>query len=50
MFGDDGGALQVATVTGDATNGYTAMLVARVDTTTAPTGGSAPGGGGPGGR
>ncbi|MEZ5214704.1 MAG: 3,4-dioxygenase subunit beta [Microbacterium sp.] len=32
-------ALQVATVTGDATNGYTtAMLVARVDTTTAPTG------------
>lgn len=50
VFGDDGGALQVATVTGDATNGYTAMLVARVDTTTAPTGGSAPGGGGPGGR
>lgn len=53
VFGDDGGALQVATVTGDATSGFTASLVVRVDTSTAPTGGSAPGGGpgggGPGG-
>lgn len=49
VFGDDGGALQVATVTGDASSGFSAMLVARVDTTTAPTGGSMPGGG-PGGR
>lgn len=41
VFGDDGGALQVATVTGDATGGFTASLVVRVDTATAPTGGSA---------
>lgn len=34
VFGDDGGALQMATVTGDATAGYTAALTARVDTTT----------------
>lgn len=51
VFGDDGGALQVATVTGDADAGYTASLVVRVDTATAPTGGSMGGmGGGPGGR
>ena len=52
VFGEDGGALQLATVSGDAAAGYTATLVARVDTTTAPTGGGAPGGGaggGPGG-
>lgn len=49
VFGDDGGALQVATVTGDAASGFTAMLTARVDTTTAPSAGAAPGGG-PGGR
>ncbi|ACZ21581.1 protocatechuate 3,4-dioxygenase beta subunit [Sanguibacter keddieii DSM 10542] len=36
VFGDDGGALQMATVTGDATSGYTAALRVRVDTTTAP--------------
>lgn len=45
VFGDDGGALQVATVTRDTANGYTASLVARVDTTTAPSAGAAPGGG-----
>ncbi|MFK3676786.1 intradiol ring-cleavage dioxygenase [Microbacterium sp. NPDC090218] len=51
VFGDDGGALQVATVTGSAAAGYAAALVVGVDTTTAPTTGSAPGGGqgGPGG-
>ncbi|HYP73003.1 MAG TPA: intradiol ring-cleavage dioxygenase [Microbacterium sp.] len=43
VFGDDGGALQLATVTGDAGAGFTASLVARVDTTTAPTAGAAPG-------
>ena len=50
VFGDDGGVLQVATVTGDVTAGFAATLVCRVDTTTTPTAGSAPGGGGPGGR
>jgi len=47
IFGDDGGALQIATVTGDATSGYTASLTVRVDTATAPTAGGM--GGGPGG-
>lgn len=51
VFGDDGGELQLATVTGDVTGGYRASLVVRVDTRTEPTGGSMPGGGqgGPGG-
>jgi protocatechuate 3,4-dioxygenase beta subunit len=44
VFGDDGGALQIATVTGDSSAGFTAMLTARVDTSTAPTGGSMGGG------
>ena len=48
VFGDDGGALQIATVTGDATTGYTATLTVRVDTGTEPTGGGM--GGGPGGE
>ncbi|MBP2370019.1 intradiol ring-cleavage dioxygenase [Pseudonocardia parietis] len=34
VFGDDGGALQVATVTGDVRSGYTAALAVAVDTTT----------------
>ncbi|GAA1687241.1 intradiol ring-cleavage dioxygenase [Microbacterium sediminicola] len=46
VFGEDGGALQMATIAGDTSSGYTASLVARVDTTTAPTSGSAPSGGG----
>ncbi|SDS93207.1 intradiol ring-cleavage dioxygenase [Microterricola viridarii] len=46
VFGDDGGALQLATVTGDATSGYQVSLTVRVDTRTTPTAGSAPGGGG----
>lgn len=34
VFGDDGGALQIATTSGDVATGYTASLVVRVDTTT----------------
>jgi protocatechuate 3,4-dioxygenase beta subunit len=51
VFGDDAGASQLATLSGDATSGYTATLVVGVDTTTAPVAGGAPGGGegGPGG-
>ena len=48
VFGDDGGALQLATVTGDVASGYTVALAVGVDTTTEPSGGGAPGGG-PGG-
>lgn len=47
VFGDDGGALQLATVTGDVGSGYTVALAAAVDTTTEPGGGS--GGRPPGG-
>lgn len=52
VFGNDSAALQMATISGDTTNGYTASLVARVDTTTTPSGGGAPAGAGsgPGGR
>lgn len=49
VFGDDGGALQLATVTGDASSGYQVSLTVRVDTTTIPTAGAAPDGGGGGG-
>lgn len=49
VFGDDGGALQLATVTGDATSGYAARLKVSVDTATTPSAGSAPSGGAPGG-
>lgn len=49
VFGDDSGALQIASVTGDATSGYQVSLTVRVDTTTAPTAGAAPDGGGAGG-
>jgi protocatechuate 3,4-dioxygenase beta subunit len=49
VFGDDGGASQLATVTGDATSGYTVALTVRVDTGTTPTAGAAPSGGGQGG-
>ncbi|WP_136040976.1 MULTISPECIES: intradiol ring-cleavage dioxygenase [unclassified Microbacterium] len=50
VFGDDSGALQIATVSGGVSAGYTATLTIGVDTTTAPTAGAAPGGGagGPG--
>jgi protocatechuate 3,4-dioxygenase beta subunit len=49
VFGDDGGAHQIGTVTGDLSNGYQVALTVPIDTTTEPTGGNAPGGGGPGG-
>jgi len=49
VFGDDGGELQLASVTGDATSGYVVSLTARVDTATVPTAGAAPSGGGGGG-
>ncbi|MEV4350518.1 intradiol ring-cleavage dioxygenase [Actinoplanes sp. NPDC049596] len=44
VFGDDSGALQLGTVSGEVTNGYAVSLTAKVDTTTTPTGGGAPGG------
>lgn len=49
VFGDDGGELQMATMAGDIDSGFTASLTVRVDTTTEPTGGAAPDGGGEGG-
>ncbi|WP_318307522.1 intradiol ring-cleavage dioxygenase [Amycolatopsis solani] len=44
VFGDDSGALQLATVTGDVTSGYTVTLKVGVDTTTTPAAGGGPGG------
>ncbi|MET0989570.1 MAG: intradiol ring-cleavage dioxygenase [Glaciihabitans sp.] len=49
VFGDDGGELQLATVTGDVNSGYVVSLTAGVDTSTTPTSGSAPSGGDGGG-
>ncbi|WP_037366606.1 intradiol ring-cleavage dioxygenase [Nakamurella lactea] len=48
VFGDDSGVHQIATVTGDVASGFAVALTAPVDTTTEPTGGSAPAGGGGG--
>ena len=45
VFGDDGGASQLATVTGDVTSGYAVSLAVGVDTTTTPTAGGFGGGG-----
>ena len=45
VFGDDSGALQLASVTGDVAAGYRATLVVGVDTTTAPTSGGRGGAG-----
>ncbi|PTL72343.1 3,4-dioxygenase subunit beta [Rathayibacter caricis DSM 15933] len=45
VFGDDGGVLQLGTTSGDVATGYSVALTARVDTTTTPTAGAAPGGG-----
>ena len=45
VFGDDGGARQLAAVTGSVEKGYALSLTVPVDTTTTPTGGGAPGGG-----
>ncbi|WP_150951326.1 3,4-dioxygenase subunit beta [Microbacterium testaceum] len=44
VFGDDGGALELATATGDNATGWTVSLGVRVDTTTTPTAGAMPGG------
>jgi hypothetical protein len=44
VFGDDEGASQLGTVTGDVKNGYAVTLTVGVDTTTEPTGGGMPGG------
>ncbi|MFD4018330.1 3,4-dioxygenase subunit beta [Streptomyces sp. SH5] len=49
VFGDDGGAHQLAATTGSPKAGYTATLTVPIDTSTEPAGGDAPGGGGPGG-
>ncbi|MEU4427924.1 3,4-dioxygenase subunit beta [Actinoplanes sp. NPDC024001] len=49
VFGEDSGATQLATVTGDATSGYAVSLVVGVDTTTTPTGGQNTGDGAPSG-
>jgi protocatechuate 3,4-dioxygenase beta subunit len=49
VFAEDGGELQVASVSGDISSGYSATLVVRVDTATEPTTGAAPGARGPGG-
>lgn len=49
VFSDDGGASQLATVTGDAASGYRVSLTVRVDTATTPSAASAPGGDGQGG-
>jgi protocatechuate 3,4-dioxygenase beta subunit len=45
VFGDDGGASQLATVTGDVAGGYTVTLNVGVDTTTEAGGGTPPTGG-----
>ncbi|CUU56597.1 Dioxygenase [Parafrankia irregularis] len=54
VFGDDSGASQLATVTGDVTSGYTVALAVGVDTTTTPGSSGASGGqppsGAPGGQ
>ena len=47
VFGDDDGAGQLATVTGDVTSGYAVSLAVGVDTTTTPTAGGFGGGGRP---
>ena len=49
VFGDDAGASQLATVTGDIITGLTVALAVGVDTTTTPTGGQAVGDGAPAG-
>ncbi len=48
VFGDDGGAKQLATVTGDVSRGYAVSLNVGVDTGTTPAAGAAPAGGGQG--
>ena len=47
VFGDDGGASQLGTVTGDVASGYTVALRSAWTPTTTPSGGGGPGGGRP---
>ncbi|MCZ2830546.1 intradiol ring-cleavage dioxygenase [Modestobacter sp. VKM Ac-2986] len=49
VFGDDDGASQLGTVTGDVTSGYAVSLTVGVDTRTTPTGGQLSGDGAPSG-
>ncbi|GAA0251695.1 intradiol ring-cleavage dioxygenase [Cryptosporangium japonicum] len=49
VFGDDGGASQLGTVTGDVAGGFAVSLTVPVDTRTEPGGGQAPGGAPPSG-
>jgi protocatechuate 3,4-dioxygenase beta subunit len=49
VFGDDGGAAQLGTVTGDVGSGYAVSLAVGVDTRTTPTGGQLSGDGAPAG-
>lgn len=49
VFGDDGGASQLADVTGDVANGYTVSLAVKVDASTVPTASDFAGGAPPGG-
>jgi protocatechuate 3,4-dioxygenase beta subunit len=49
VFGDDDGASQLGTVTGDVASGYTVTLPVGVDTTTTPSGGQLSGDGAPSG-
>ncbi|GAA2689637.1 intradiol ring-cleavage dioxygenase [Actinoplanes palleronii] len=50
VFGDDAGASQLGTATGDVTSGYAVSLAVGMDTGTTPAAGAAPEGGGqPGG-
>ena len=49
VFGDDGAATQLATVTGDVAGGYTVTMSVGVDTTTEAGGGAVMGGGPVGG-
>ena len=44
VFGDDGGASQLGTVTGDVSRGYSVSLTVGVDTATTPSAGGGPGG------
>jgi protocatechuate 3,4-dioxygenase beta subunit len=44
VFGDDGAASQLGTVTGDVTSGYNVSLAVGVDTTTTPSAGGGRGG------
>ena len=48
VFGEDSGAAQLATVTGNTGSGFTVSLTVNVDTNTEPAGGGAPGGMPPG--